>query len=142
MRWTPLMPPVRLSATSSPQVADRSRAVAPPHGGTTSAAIPTRSSSESLMASVSKDQNFPSHIRGDAFELIVKSKDRCTPCGCHHDIYILAPHRNPKDEDRPAAWHPGRGARFLDRMSRGAAPKTRGSDTASDPATPQGCRAL
>ena len=49
------------------------------------------------------------HPRDDAFELIVKSKDRCIHCGCHHAIYLLASHRNPKDEDRPAAWHTGKG---------------------------------
>ena len=81
------------------------------------------------------------HPWGAAFELIVKSKDRFTPCGCHHVIYLLASHRNPKDEDPPAAWHPDRGARFLDRMSRGVAPKTPGYQWIPlSPTTPLGCR--
>ena len=53
-------------------------------------------------------------------------------------LSIYSRHRNPKDEDRPAAWHPGRGARFLDRMSRGAAPKT--PVTNGSPKPPLGCR--
>ena len=81
------------------------------------------------------------HPWGAAFELIVKSKDRFTPCGCHHVIYLLASHRNPKDEDPPAAWHPDRGTRFLDRMSRGVAPKTPGYQWIPlSPTTPLGCR--
>ena len=61
------------------------------------------------------------HLRDDAFKLIVKSKDRCIHCGCHHAIYLLASHRNPKEEDRPAAWHTGKGAYCFARMSSGSA---------------------
>ena len=52
-------------------------------------------------------------------------------------LSIYSRHRNPKDEDRPAAWHPGRGARFLDRMSRGAAPKTPVTDGSPKPPRPR-----
>ena len=66
------------------------------------------------------------HPWGDAFELIVKSKDRFTPCGCHHAIYLLASHRNPKDEDPPAAWHPGRGCSFFRPDVEGRSPEDSG----------------
>ena len=61
------------------------------------------------------------------------------PCGCHLAIYLLAPQRNPT-EGLSAEWHPGRGARFLARVSEGRSPDDPGLRRVSIPATPPGCR--
>ena len=61
------------------------------------------------------------------------------PCGCHHVICLLASQRNPR-ELLSAEWHPGRGARFLARVSEGRSHDDPGLRRVSIPTTPPGCR--